>query len=104
MKKIYLIICVISLPFIVISQQKQVKNSEVGINTSKFHWYTSSENNSKATPFWTNDFSDASLWTMTDLLHGGTQNWVIGTNPPVGSFSSGMGAISSTTASNGFII
>jgi len=104
MKKIYLIICVISLPFIVISQQKQVKNSEVGINTSKFHWYTSSENNSKATPFWTNDFSDASLWTMTDLLHGGTQNWVIGTNPPVGSFSSGMGAISSTTASNGFAL
>ena len=27
---------------------------------------------------------------MTDLLHGGTQNWVIGTSGPVGSFSSGM--------------
>ena len=49
-----------------------------------------------------NDFSDPSLWTMTDHANGGTQNWVIGTAAPSGSFSSGMGAIASTTASNGF--
>ena len=39
---------------------------------------------------------------MTDHANGGTQNWVIGTAAPSGSFSSGMGAIASTTASNGF--
>jgi len=54
------------------------------------------------TPFFTDDFSNPTLWTMIDLLNGGSQNWEIGTNTPIGFFSTAMGPISSTTASNGF--
>ena len=39
---------------------------------------------------------------MVDLIYGGLQNWVISTTGPVGSFSAGLGAISSTSASDGF--
>jgi hypothetical protein len=39
---------------------------------------------------------------MTDLFNGGLQNWVIGTAGPTGFYSSGMGAIASTTSADGF--
>jgi len=55
-------------------------------------------------PFWSNDFSTQSDWTMVDLLNGGLQNWVITTNGPVGSYSAAMGVINSTTAANGFAL
>jgi hypothetical protein len=55
-------------------------------------------------PFWSNDFSTQSDWTMVDLLNGGLQNWVITTNGPVGSYSGTMGVINSTTAANGFAL
>ena len=102
MKKIYLSICAIVVAATSFAQQNDVRTVEFSDNTSKFHWYTSSEDVSKAPPFWTDDLSDASLWTMTDYANAGTQNWVIGTSPPSGSFSNGMGAIVSTTAANGF--
>ena len=54
------------------------------------------------TPFFTDDFSNSTSWTMIDLLNGGSQNWEIGTNAPSGFFSTAMGLISSTTTSNGF--
>ena len=53
-------------------------------------------------PFWSNTFSNPSDWTMVDLVYGGLQNWVISTTGPTGSFSAGLGAISSTSASDGF--
>jgi len=102
MKKIYLSICALAVAATSFAQQNDVKNSEMGLNSSKFHSYTSSDNTSKVAPFWTDDLSDASLWTMTDHANGGTQNWVIGTAAPSGGFSNGMGAITSTTAANGF--
>ena len=103
MKKVYLSICAIVLSSTAFAQQLNVKTVEFSNNKSKFHWYTSTNQDvSKAPPFWTNDLSDPSLWTMTDYAHGGTQNWVIGTAAPSGSYSSGMGAIASTTAANGF--
>ena len=55
-----------------------------------------------APPFWSNTFSNPSDWTMVDLVYGGLQNWVISTTGPTGSFSAGLGAISSTSASDGF--
>ena len=55
-----------------------------------------------APPFWSNTFSNPSDWTMVDLIYGGLQNWVISTTGPVGSFSAVLGAISSTSASDGF--
>ena len=102
MKKIYLSICAILVAGPSFAQQNDVRTVEYSDNTSKFHWYTSNENTSKAPPFWSDDFSDASLWTMTDYAHAGTQNWVIGTASPTGQYSAPMGAISSTTAANGF--
>ena len=74
----------------------------MSLKSSKFHSYTTNEDASKVVPFWTDDLSDASLWTMVDHANGGTQNWVIGTAAPSGFYSDGMGAIASTTASNGF--
>jgi len=102
MKKIYLSICAILVAAPSFAQQNDVRTVECSDNTSKFHWYTSNENTSKAPPFWSDDLSDASLWTMTDYAHAGTQNWVIGTAAPTGQYSAPMGAISSTTAANGF--
>ena len=55
-----------------------------------------------APPFWSNTFSNPSDWTMEDLIYGGLQNRVISTTGPTGSFSAGLGAISSTSASDGF--
>ena len=55
-----------------------------------------------APPFWSNTFSNPSDWTMVDLIYGGLQNWVLSTTGPTGSFSAGLGAISSTSASDGF--
>jgi len=103
MKKFYLLICVIAVAATSFAQQNDVRTIEFSDNTSKFHSYTSTNQDaSKAPPFWTDDFSNSSLWTMTDYAHGGTQNWVIGTAAPSGFYSSGMGAITSTTAANGF--
>ena len=102
MKKIYLSICAILVAAPSFAQQNDVRTVECSDNTSKFHWYTSNENTSKAPPFWSDDFSDPSLWTMTDYAHGGTQNWVIGTAAPTGQYSAPMGAIASSTAANGF--
>mgnify|MGYP002833667559 FL=1 len=102
MKKFYLSLCTIGIAVASFAQQNDVRNSEMSLKSSKFHHYTSSQEDSKAPPFWQDDFSDASLWTMTDYAHNGAQNWVIGTAAPSGGFSNGMGAIASTTAANGF--
>ena len=102
MKKIYLSICGILIVATVFSQQYELKNTNVIVKESKFKNYTDHRDNSKAIPFWSDDLSDPSLWTMTDYAHAGTQNWVITTNAPTGAYSSSMGAIASTTASNGF--
>ena len=61
-------------------------------------------NSAAPLPFWTNDFSNSNDWIMVDLIYGGLQNWVITTQGPQGAYSSAMGAITSTTASNGFAL
>ena len=55
-------------------------------------------------PFFTNDFSNLADWITNDAIWNGSQDWVIGTAGPVGSFSSPMGAIASTTSANGFAL
>jgi len=52
-------------------------------------------------PIWSNDFSDASTWTMGNL-NSTTGSWVIGTTAPSGDFP--IAAIASTTAANGFAL
>lgn len=60
-------------------------------------------NNAERAVIWSSDFSTPSDWTATNT---GTPpaNWAIGTAAPTGSFSSGMGAIASTTAANNFAL
>ncbi len=59
--------------------------------------------NSTRSVIWSDDFSVASNWTIGNNA-GNTQDWVIGTAAPVGTYSSGMGTISSPTAANGFAL
>lgn len=104
MKKLYTFILLSLTSIGLISQSIQLKNNDIRYNVKKAkqHFENSDMLNSKATPFWSDDLSDASLWTMTDYAHSGTQNWVITTSAPTGAYSNSMGAIASTTASNGF--
>jgi len=39
----------------------------------------------RSTPFWSDDFSDAGTWEITNGT-GNNDNWVIGTNGPSGSY------------------
>ncbi|HNW89845.1 MAG TPA: T9SS type A sorting domain-containing protein [Bacteroidales bacterium] len=50
---------------------------------------------------WQNDFSVATNWTLTHLT-GTTDNWVIGTTGPSGTYA--IDPIASTTAANGFAL
>ncbi|MDD3741372.1 MAG: hypothetical protein PHH30_09030, partial [Bacteroidales bacterium] len=60
-------------------------------------------NETKATVIWSNDFSNATEWTMEyDTENPNDGPWVIGTDGPAGGFSAGMGPIESTSATNGF--
>ena len=83
----------------------QVKNTQMiqSLSSVKNIGYiqpnnTPNINSAAPAPFWTNDFSNSNDWIMVDLVYGGLQNWVITTQGPQGSYSSAMGAISSTTA------
>ena len=104
MKKIYLTILSVFISIVSFSQGNFIKNKDLNYKIKKEIIYTGTTQitQSKVTPFWTDDLSDPSLWTMTDYAHAGTQNWVITTSAPTGAYSSSMGAIASTTASNGF--
>ena len=108
MKKILLSIVALLTINVSIAQQKVAKTGMIyDIKHVESVLATPSNSSSVApapAPFWTNDFSNSSDWTMVDLLNGGLQNWAITTNAPTGSFSLAMGAISSTTAANGFAL
>ena len=108
MKKILLSIVALLTINVSIAQQKVAQSNLIyDIKHVESVLATPSNSSSVApapAPFWTNDFSNSSDWTMVDLLNGGLQNWTITTNGPTGSFSQPMGAISSTTAANGFAL
>jgi len=53
------------------------------------------------TPFWTDDFSDANTWDISNGS-GNTDNWVIGTEGPAGTYK--IDPIASTTHDNGFAL
>lgn len=54
-----------------------------------------------STAFWSDDFSNPANWTISNQA-GNSDNWVIGTTPPSGSFA--IPVIASTTAANGFAL
>lgn len=58
-------------------------------------------NKSVNSVIWTNDFSVSTQWQIGNLA-GNTQNWVISTTGPTGTYSGSMGPINSATAANGF--
>lgn len=104
MKRFLLTICLVASTVFVFSQSRNI--NDVSVNEKNVINVIPNGSNpvnaAAAPPFWTNDFSDPSEWTMVDLLNGGLQNWVISTTGPMGGFSNAMGPITSTTASNGF--
>ena len=106
MKKFYLSICIAILTTSVFAQIENEKNNVQNNDINKFYYQAQSKaaTLAKAPPFFTNDFSNPSDWTLIDLDWGGLQNWIITTNGPQGPYSSPMGAITSTTASNGFAL
>ena len=106
MKKIYLSICVVILTTSVFAQIENEKNNVKINNLNKFYSQSqiTAQSLSKAPPFFTDDFSNSSNWTLIDWDWGGSQNWIITTNGPQGSYSQPMGAIASTSASNGFAL
>ncbi len=55
---------------------------------------------STSTVYWSDDFSNPANWSTTAVI--GTDNWVIGTAGPAGSFA--IAPINSATAANGFAL
>ena len=106
MKHNLLTLCLAISCFFAFAQSKNSAN----LNTNTKSIFSSvpspiiSSSAAAAPPFWSNDFSNASEWSMDDLVNGGLQNWVITTNGPQGGFSNAMGPIASTTAANGFAL
>ena len=56
--------------------------------------------NHSTTVFWSDDFSNPANWVTTAVL--GTDNWVIGTAGPAGTYA--ISPIASSTAANGFAL
>ncbi len=106
MEKMYLSFFITLLTTSVFSQIDKEKNNLKNTNFNKFYSQSQTQAASlaKAPPFFTDDFSNPSNWTLIDLDWGGAQNWIITTNGPQGPYSSPMGIIASTTASNGFAL
>jgi len=100
MKKFYLSICAIVITFTSFAQKNNVRTVEYSDNTSKFHCYTSSDNTSKAPPFWSDDFSNAANWVIDHDPTACFLDWQIGVNSCTGSYP--IDDILSTSASNGW--
>ena len=104
MKKNLLFICALLVATITFSQQRMMlmpgQAHLLSKNVQCMNPLAPPSPSSIAPPFFTDDFSNSNYWTMTDLVNGGVQNWVITTNGPTGSFSNGMGAITSTSGGN----
>ena len=66
MKKLYTFIVLSFTSFALISQSIQLKNNDIRYNVKKAkqNFETSDILNSKVTPFWSDDLSDASLWLL----------------------------------------
>ena len=98
MKKIYLSASAVLLGFAVMAQ-----SGIEGTTALKTATFTpaASQNHTpvRGATIWSDDFTTASNWSATNA---GTPSadWVIGTTAPSGQYSSGMGAITSTSGGN----
>ena len=102
MKKIYLSICVLFFGF---SSFAQITNLELVSAVGEKSNADVFISNSKAAPFWTEDFANGipATWTnsMAPWVYRGIGQTGIGSQ---GAYGTNSGAISSATQNNGFII
>ena len=97
MKKFTLMVGAMLLGAVVFGQTINKRNTEINIPKSQI------TQERDITPFWEEDFATGDNWeAQYDDTNPNNGPWVIGTTPPAGFFSAGMGAIASTTAENGF--
>ena len=100
MKTNLLSICVLLCANILYGQsgisQGQAKNQNHQIPTAKLQ-----QQLPQLTAFWSDDLSTSANWVLTNQT-GNTDNWVIGTGVPAGSFP--IPGILSTTATNGYAL
>ncbi|MCX6256820.1 MAG: T9SS type A sorting domain-containing protein [Bacteroidia bacterium] len=97
---IFLLSTVLTIPVFGLINLKADKNTDEGAIIKYEHQKDLQNINSV---LWTNDFSVASNWVITNTT-GDNQNWIITTSAPVGTYSSALGIIGSTTAANGFAL
>jgi len=86
---------------------QNASTQSVPANTTKKNNYVhqhaapASNSFSNRVDIWTNDFSNAADWVLTNEV-GNNSNWVIGTAVPAGNFP--ITAIASTSAANGYAL
>ena len=99
MKKTLLLFVAALMTFqVATAQEKSMKRKNHSVATNALR------NNHPVTPaaaFWSDDFSSPANWTISNQA-GNTDNWVITTTGPAGSFA--IPAITSTSAANGFAL
>lgn len=111
MKKSIIFFLTMALGFASFAQLKQVSSNAPQANVMRSQDYVVKNNkSSKPAPnqskaiVWSNNFSNPSDWASNDVGNPGNSTWIIDTTSPKGQYSSGMGAIQSTTASNKFAL
>ncbi|MFN8154499.1 MAG: T9SS type A sorting domain-containing protein [Bacteroidia bacterium] len=102
MKKLLLGICVLASAQLSIAQdlihvvKHNAKSHNLNVSTARGIRPVPS-----VASFWSDDFSNAANWTISNQS-GNSDNWVIGTSVPSGSFA--IPAITSTSAANGYAL
>lgn len=104
MKKIYLLGFAALMGFSSVAQTAKHKfagNDQISsLKKKSFSNAKLNNPNQVMATYFTDDFSNAANWTMTQAA--GATAWTIGTTPGAGSFS--LGPINSTTAANGYAL
>ena len=84
-----------------VNQNLNLANPKFSKKTNEFYAPSKGTPNRDKATFYTNDFSNAGDWTI-GTNDATTDNWVIGTGVPSGSFA--IDGIASTSAANGFAL
>ena len=105
MKKIYLSILALGFTLGVSAQQEKmlVQKHDNGASITKPN--KPSTINDKATVIWSDDFSSAATWTMTNTSLPTPENWTIQTSPSaIPNAAPSLFPLNTATASNGFAL
>ena len=107
MKKIYLSILALGFTLGVSAQQEKmlVQKHDNGDDASITKPNKPSTINDKATVIWSDDFSSAATWTMTNTSLPTPENWTIQTSPSaIPNAAPSLFPLNTATASNGFAL